>query len=131
MKRAILFLFILTTFSLPIFAGDNDAKTRDLDVPLAVPFEPKPPSTQFLQQINEKVMAHFNKITLSDLIIYLAPEGWEVRFDVEDKRLTQHVVFHAETTRRRALDDILSKLGLKGVFYPTSDILLIYDRGKQ
>lgn len=75
--------------------------------------------------LDEPVTAHFESIRTDALIKYLAPSDWAVHFDLQDERLEQLVVFHAETSRRRALDSLLSRIGLQGIFYPHSRIIII------
>lgn len=79
-------------------------------------------------QMDAPVRAHFDSIAARALIEFLAPRGWRVRFDVAGGRLDRRVVFHAETTRRRALDELLDTLGLGGVFYPGAGLILIFSR---
>lgn len=76
-------------------------------------------------ELDERVVAHSDAAKVRDLITFLVPRGWSVDFDVETSQLNREVVFHAETTRRRALDQLCLSLGLKGIFYPHKRLVLI------
>lgn len=82
-------------------------------------------------ELNEKIVAHSDATQVRELIDFLAPRGWRVQFDVEAARLDREIVFHAETTRRRALDELCLSLGLKGIFYPYRRLVLIVEGGVQ
>ena len=102
------------------------AGTAPLDVDAPGVFEHPGASGASEDLMNEPVRAHFARVTLRKALEYLVPGGWSIEFDVPDGLPSRHVVFHAETTRRRALDDLLSGLGLKGVLYPRAGVLLIH-----
>ena len=75
--------------------------------------------------LDDSVTAHFESVSIDVLIEYLAPADWAIHFDIDSNRLKQQVVFHAETSRRRALDNLLSQVGLQGIFYPQSRMIVI------
>ena len=77
--------------------------------------------------LNEKIIAHSDAANVRNLIKFLAPRGWRVHFDVAASRVDRALVFHAETTRRQALDRLCSSLGLKGIFYPRKRLVLIVE----
>lgn len=78
------------------------------------------------RQMDEVVRSHFTRATLREVLNDLIPGNWQVQFDMSAELLDRHIVFHAETTRHRALDDLLSGLGLKGVLYPEAGVLFIH-----
>ena len=82
-------------------------------------------------ELNEKIIAHTNSAIVRDLINFLTPRGWRVRYDVETDRLDREMVFHAETTRRRALDQLCLNLGFKGIFYPRKRLVLIIEGNRK
>lgn len=79
--------------------------------------------------LDEKVIAHSDSANVRDLIKFLTPRGWRVRFDVAAAKLDRAIVFHAETTRRRALDQLCLSLGWRGIFYPYKRLVLIAEGG--
>lgn len=78
-----------------------------------------------LGDISEPVAVHHDSIQLRDLLTHLIPDGWELRLEIPPSEAGQIIAFHAETTRRRALDDLLRKLNLRGSFYPGAGLLLV------
>ncbi len=82
-------------------------------------------------ELAQKVVVHTASANLRDLINFLAPQGWRVRFDVAVSKVDRALVFHAETTRRRALDQLCASLGLKGIFYPRKRLVLIVEGRSQ
>ena len=81
--------------------------------------------------LDERVTVHTDSKEVRDLIDFLAPPAWRVQYDARAARLDRKMVFHAETTRRRALDELCSSLGLKGIFYPQRRLILIVDKVRQ
>ncbi len=81
--------------------------------------------SEALDALEEIVVAHFGAISIERLANFLVPEGWEVRFDLPGSLVQQTVVFHAETTRKKALDTMLKGLNLKGTIYFRRGIVLI------
>ena len=77
--------------------------------------------------LNERIIAHSDATQVRELVAFLVPHGWRVHYDVEASRLEREIVFHAETTRRRALDQLCLSLGLKGIFYPYKRLVLIVE----
>ena len=77
------------------------------------------------RSLDEPLTAHFDSVKAGALLEYLAPPDWSLQFDVDASRLDQLVVFHAETSRRKALDILLSRIGMRGIFYPRSRIIII------
>ena len=78
-----------------------------------------------LGDLSEPVAVHHDSIQLRDLLTHLIPDGWELRLEIPKREARQIVAFHAETSRRRALDDLLKKLNLRGSFYPGAGLLLV------
>ena len=78
-----------------------------------------------LGDLSEPVAVHHDSIQLRDLLIHLIPDGWELRLEIPQHEAAQIIAFHAETSRRRALDDLLKKLNLRGSFYPGAGLLLV------
>lgn len=76
-------------------------------------------------KLDERIIAHSEAAKVRELVAFLVPRGWSVDFDVETSQLNREVVFHAETTRRRALDQLCLSLGWKGIFYPHKRLVLI------
>ncbi len=85
----------------------------------------EPLRNEVLDGLEEMVVAHFEAISIERLANYLAPRGWEVHFDVPGSLAQQTVVFHAETTRKKALDTMLKGLNLKGTIYSQRGIVFI------
>lgn len=81
--------------------------------------------------LDEKIVVHTDSKDVRDLIDLLAPPAWRVQYDAGIAHLNRNMVFHAETTRRRALDELCSSLGLKGIFYPRHRLILIVDKVRQ
>ena len=81
--------------------------------------------------LDERVVVHTDSENVRDLIDLLAPPAWRVQYDASVTRLSRRMVFHAETTRKRALDKLCSSLGLKGIFYPRRRLILIVDEVRQ
>ena len=75
--------------------------------------------------LSEPVAVHHDSIQLRDLLAHLIPDGWELRLEIPKRETRQIIAFHAETSRRRALDDLLKKLNLRGSFYPGAGLLLV------
>ena len=75
--------------------------------------------------LDEPIIAHFEQITFQDLIQKLVPSGWKISFELPPEKLTQHLVYHAETSRRRALETLLDELEMLGTFYGGEGLLLI------
>ena len=120
----------------------HDAEHADLPVSPTVPSAehakfpvlPPPRHTALSAGVNaldDPVAAHFDLVKVGDLIEYLAPAKWQIHFDLDDSLLEQSVVFHAETDRRKALDSLLSHVGLQGIFYSRSRMILITQGGEQ
>lgn len=78
--------------------------------------------------LNTRVRAHFDTINARQLIQRLAPEDWQVHFDVQSGSLERTLIFHAETSRRRALNELLEELNLQGIFYPEDKLIMIAER---
>ena len=78
--------------------------------------------------IDEAIIAHHDQITLSGLIDELIPAGWSVSYQISPEKINQLLVFHAETTRRRALEQLFEQLRLTGTFYPGDALLLVQVR---
>ncbi len=81
--------------------------------------------SEALDGLEEMVVAHFEAISIERLANFLAPKGWEVHFDLPGSLAQQTVVFHAETTREKALDTMLKGLNLKGTIYSQRGIVFI------
>lgn len=81
--------------------------------------------------LDEKIVVHTGSKNIRTLIGFLTPPAWDVRFDVSAASLDRTVVFHAETTRRRALAELLRSLGLEGIFYPRRRLVLVVDGVRQ
>lgn len=78
-----------------------------------------------LGDLSEPIAVHHDSIQLRDLLTHLIPDGWELRLEIPKREARQVIAFHAETSRRRALDDLLKKLNLRGSFYPGAGLLLV------
>ena len=78
-----------------------------------------------LGDLSEAIAVHHDSIQLRDLLTHLIPDGWELRLEIPQRAARQIIAFHAETSRRRALDDLLKKLNLRGAFYPGAGLLLV------
>ncbi len=78
-----------------------------------------------LGDLSEPIVVHHDSIQLRDLLTHLIPDGWELRLEIPKREARQVIAFHAETSRRRALDDLLKKLNLRGSFYPGAGLLLV------
>ena len=89
------------------------------------------PRAGYHSELEQKVAVHSGSADARELIEFLAPRGWRVRFDVAPSKLNRRLVFHAETTRRRALDQLCLGLGLKGFFYPRKRLVLIAAGGSR
>ncbi len=81
--------------------------------------------TPRVDALNQTISAHYEGIALHDLLDRLAPLGWKVQFDMTQSEINPTLVFHAETTRRQALNQLLLRLGLKGIFYRHKKLILI------
>lgn len=81
--------------------------------------------------LGEKVSVHTESENIRTLITFLAPPAWDVQFDVSVPSLERTMVFHAETTRQRALTELLQSLGLEGIFYPRRRLILVVDGVRQ
>lgn len=86
---------------------------------------PVVPDKADIGDLNEAVTVHKEAISLHDLLIHLIPDGWRLSLQIPDFDAEQIVAFHSETTRRRALEGLLQKLNLKGIFYPGAGMLLV------
>ena len=83
------------------------------------------PAKADIGDLGEPVAVHKDAIQLRDLLIHLIPDGWKLTLQIPDFESSQIVAFHSETTRRRALEGLLRKLNLKGIFYPGAGLLLV------
>ena len=83
---------------------------------------------QTIGSVDEPIITHHNNVTLKRLVDELVPAGWKVEYQVPAEQTAQKLRFHAETTRRRALEELLDKLQLRGIFYSGSGLLLITGR---
>lgn len=75
--------------------------------------------------LDQPVRAHYKAIALKDLLDVLCPPGWTVQFDMPSAEINPTLVFHAETSRRRALNQLLLKIGLEGIFYRHKKLILV------
>ena len=75
--------------------------------------------------LDEPIIAHFEQISFQDLIQKLVPDGWKISFELPPEKMTQHLAYHAETSRRRALEELLNELEMLGTFYGGEGLLLI------
>ena len=75
--------------------------------------------------LDEPIIAHFEQIAFQDLIQRLVPDGWKISFELPPEKMTQHLAYHAETSRRRALEHLLLELEMLGTFYSGEGLLLI------
>ena len=75
--------------------------------------------------LSEAIAVHRDSIRLHDLLALLIPAGWQLRLEIPRREAVQIIAFHAETSRRRALDDLLRELNLRGAFYPGAGLLLV------
>ncbi len=104
-----------------VVAGGASAAVAQADKP----GEAEPGAAPRRSSLDERVIVHTNSANVRELVNFLAPQDWRVRFDVEAASIDRGLVFHAETTRRRALDQLCASLGLKGIFYPRKRLVLI------
>lgn len=86
---------------------------------------PVVPDKADIGDLNEPIAVHKEAVSLHDLLIHLIPDGWRLSLQISDFDAEQIVAFHSETTRRRALEGLLQKLNLKGIFYPGAGMLLV------
>ena len=84
-----------------------------------------------VEALDTRIKAHFKSIRARQLIELLAPKDWQVDFDVADEYLEHQLLFHAETSRRRAMNKLLDDLGLQGIFYPGSQLIVITEPREQ
>lgn len=75
--------------------------------------------------MQEPVIAHHQQIHLKSLIQHLVPRGWEVSYQLPYNKITKTITFHAETSRKRALEQLFLRLKLSGIFYPGQGLLLV------
>ena len=78
--------------------------------------------------LDQPIRVHYEAIALQDLLQVLSPPGWKVQFDIPSSEVNPMLVFHAETSRRRALNQLLLRLGLEGIFYQHKKLILISGR---
>lgn len=82
-------------------------------------------SKKIVGKMSEPVIAHYSRISVKKLVAQLIPEGWQVNYQIPLAVTGQLVVFHAETTRRKALEQLFKKLKLAATFYPGEALLLV------
>ena len=78
-----------------------------------------------IEPLNTLIKAHFYDTNARNLIRWLSPKEWKIDFDVPAEKLNRQLNFHAETTRRHALNELLDGLGLQGIFYPGERLIVI------
>ena len=78
--------------------------------------------------LDEPIIAHYEQITFQELIKKLIPSGWKISFELPPEKLSQHLAYHAETSRRRALETLLDELEMLGTFYGGEGLLLIQSK---
>lgn len=85
-------------------------------------------SERSLQGLDENIIAHHDQISFKRLVELLVPQGWEVIYEIDSAKLDQELVYHAETTRRRALENLFEQMDVAGTFYFGQGFLLVRNK---
>ena len=118
----------LRTLAGPVWKINVDAKLRKVSIyddTLKNIQTNSSESHQNSDDFQQSIAIHYSEIILKDLIKEIIPRGWKINYEIPHDKITQIVTFHAESTRRKMLEQLFANLHLEGVFYPLRKILLV------